>query len=1715
MILGRQIHASEMVCLGQTPSCWNHSIQYEDDYLSPWMAVEQAVFLAWELGIPRITPAFEKERKITKCADRRRISFDENINIQLFNEFCPSTHHIQHEALQQWSEKPWHLHIDKATIRQGKSDPHVLDLWCGKTDLADQVLCRDHRSWNASPQVCVESTFGLFPPLPSGLHTLGMQFSDYDGSTVDMYHQNKTFPDSLSRGPEVAPASLWSKNRMNHEHPNNSKHILPLYDLLFPDSSPQASQTYKKSDFSFDLGITPDELENFLLVDSLEDLRRERIWEEFETSLDPAVQHVLSTIPSWNGQELQSVDIFTDGSYQEQCQAWSCVAIGTSVNEPYFTYIGFLTGNTSGIFSDEEPSSFTAELNALSVAARISIAVNKRIPVHIHADSQTAKDVSFGNVIVHAHPYLGRAVRACFQLAQTDRAVTISHVYAHEGNPWNELADTIAKMCRLGRLEAFHFSPSQILSLAKLEWMWLFGENRHEAYPTFSDGNFTCDNYVAPTKFPWMPTAPSTGKNAFQDPWLVDVKIASYNACTLKVPGKRKVLQQQFRQSQVTLIGIQEGRSKSTAKYEQDGCIVYASAADSKGNYGCEIWIDLKQGIWDTTSMVVVESKPRFVMLVNKTKGHRFAFISGHAPSAHHDDAETWWKQLRQALGRLEPDTHVLACLDANARLFHPGTLVDGSFPFSSCPGAQEFRDILQQHGLAALPRTDPSRVALPSWFHNSNHDDLLASGACLDYVVTTQAWGMGHQTCCDLGNDFETLLKIRDHFPVVHQYRNLLLACQQTKSSTTTRLDVKAMQTPQGKQTCQTIAESIPMPPWQMSATDHMTCINQYLQSSLAQAFPMPKLRSRKAFLSQAALSLVQKCRSCRKHLRHFGKFERATMVTFFFRAWLAVTRAYPQCDYCWKQVSHVANLGTAVLLKNFQSMQAALTKRLKYDQAQCAEKAVTDAYAQGEHVLLRHLRVFSTVKKKQSHVLPALCKVDGTRAISAEEVFQTWENHFREVEHGDYMDIQHVTHGHYLHVQRCQRAWGENHIENDALLPHDVPSRVDFEAALLRSKLNKAPGISGIPSEFFKFSADVVSRKCYPLILKTYLKFDEPLQWQGSLLKAIPKQSVMATDPSQWRQIALLDALGKAVHRLVREKLISGFEHIANPLQFGARPGRPTALAAHTVQLHNALAIQKGTNAATVFLDAKQAFHRVIRDLLWANNWSDAEQEFLAARLRSEPSAAAELVSAIRNTAMLSSAHITSHLQIVLESLFLTTWSTMRPGADAIAVSKTGTRPGDPLADILWSFLFAGFLQDISQELHIHGIGISLPHTDPEQPWIQRNTEHWSCEVLTPTWADDCAICLTHECPWKLLEQVARTVSIAQAKLRHLGVELNLSPGKTEVCFSFRGAGAYTVRKHLQDNFLRLPIGQGYHVHVTTHYKHLGSMQSAQGELRPELTARFSAAKLALKPLLRPIFSNKDLSHATKIRIFTSLVRSRLLLHAAVWSFVKDADRAYFESQVFKLLKLMDRAIFAQKNFHITHDQLIWRLGILPPQDMLRIERLRHLQKLAKFAPPQLWALLHQEDWWLRQVLYDDLPWVVTDMPFYGHKAPLTQDDTHHILLVLRHDAKAWAHHLKTVVKRHALFCERQAEQVDWESKLHAVMSEHGLFVANDGSKHQPQPPGHCVCNQCGKVFASNLALGVHRAKEHRVHSIAFQYAVGTQCFACLKHFAHSYAL
>ena len=75
--------------------------------------------------------------------------------------------------------------------------------------------------------------------------------------------------------------------------------------------------------------------------------------------------------------------------------------------------------------------------------------------------------------------------------------------------------------------------------------------------------------------------------------------------------------------------------------------------------------------------------------------------------------------------------------------------------------------------------------------------------------------------------------------------------------------------------------------------------------------------------------------------------------------------------------------------------------------------------------------------------------------------------------------MDIQHVTHGHYLHVQRCQRAWSENHIENDALLPHDVPSRVDFEAALLRSKLNKSTRHIRVYHQNFSNSALMLSHE------------------------------------------------------------------------------------------------------------------------------------------------------------------------------------------------------------------------------------------------------------------------------------------------------------------------------------------------------------------------------------------------------------------------------------------------------------------------------------------------------------------------------------------------------------------------------------------------------------------------------------------------------------
>ena len=111
-----------------------------------------------------------------------------------------------------------------------------------------------------------------------------------------------------------------------------------------------------------------------------------------------------------------------------------------------------------------------------------------------------------------------------------------------------------------------------------------------------------------------------------------------------------------------------------------------------------------------------------------------------------------------------------------------------------------------------------------------------------------------------------------------------------------------------------------------------------------------------------------------------------------------------------------------------------------------------------------------------------------------------------------------------------------------------------------------------------------------------------------------------------------------------------------------------------------------------------------------------------------------------------------------------------------------------------------------------------------------------------------------------------------------------MNFEKGKTEGVFMFHGPGANQHRTATFDttnqpcvivstpsHILRLRIGASY--------KHLGVRYSMDADLDLEIDTKLAAARQAFEEVPRPVFLNKAIPVEARLKLYHSLVLSRLL--------------------------------------------------------------------------------------------------------------------------------------------------------------------------------------------------------------------------------------------
>ncbi len=159
--------------------------------------------------------------------------------------------------------------------------------------------------------------------------------------------------------------------------------------------------------------------------------------------------------------------------------------------------------------------------------------------------------------------------------------------------------------------------------------------------------------------------------------------------------------------------------------------------------------------------------------------------------------------------------------------------------------------------------------------------------------------------------------------------------------------------------------------------------------------------------------------------------------------------------------------------------------------------------------------------------------------------------------------------------------------------------PSEEELERALGKLKNGKAGGESGIIPEMLKAACE--SSEFFELLTELVEDvWKVSADWCDAVLIPIPKKGDLSRCDN-WRELALLDVVGKVVARILQERLQKVAEDELPESQCGFRKGRSYTDMIFTVRQLVEKSWEHTTKSFFTFIDLKKAYDSVPREAMW----------------------------------------------------------------------------------------------------------------------------------------------------------------------------------------------------------------------------------------------------------------------------------------------------------------------------------------------------------------------------------------------------------------------------------------------------------------------------------------------------------------------------------
>ena len=1427
-------------------------------------------------------------------------------------------------------------------------------------------------------------------------------------------------------------------------------------------------------------------------------------WNQLE--LDVELCNFVDSLPHWNGQHIQRIEFYTDGSFETGSRVGAAViAIAHSQDEKFL--LGALAQTMYG------DHAYTGELCAIVWALVWACQLTHILPATIldqlefafffdcMAAGYQASGWWRGKLHQDWHAIL-RSLMQYLEHRMSPSRIWSQHVYAHTGLLPNELVDRIAKYAS----SLTHINqPIPWLTwfekdnLTALQWIWALDKlNARDPTMPVLKGNTlriplrSQDTQVSAGHDGHQTQSVDLGKDQ-----RFTLRLATANVMTLLdtdssasnlTGGRQLYLMQQFHEASCHIVAIQETRHRRLSQ-NNEWYHVVGHKATPNGQAGIQVWVAKKQRFGSATislqQILVVFSDENTLILKIKLPGKTFVVIAGHAPhsSRPHAESVNFWKTITAHVNRACRGLPLFFLGDTNA---HVGSAVSAAIGSHGAvqengPG-QTFHDWMLTHQLFAPATFEQHHTGSHATFSSIRGQH----GHRLDYVGLPLEWFNSHaitwtSDTIDLG------LARDDHYAVcvdvpftVRQQHQVKQRGQRTIDAVHAAHWATSWEGQSMLQTCLT------SPSWDTSVHEQAALLSQQVHQAIPSSLHKQKQSFRKRHLLPQTQALIRTKQDLFKRLKFLQASERQLYLQVVFLTWKSDRQSSrsPSRTMTWEQTEKQLDVQIACVTHEYQAVAPLVQQAVRKDDATFLQNLAIQAGSTHSQEGLQGLW------KQIQHILP---KNKAKRDRQQVDLDQAMLRHFSELEAGKTITWDQL-------LQRCLQRNQETNLERQSLdiQLDELPSLWQTEQLCLKQKAGKCPGLDHIPGELCSHGATAIAPALHNLLMKVVAQGAEPLEFKGGRLCTIYKGKGSKLEPSKYRGILLADVFAKIFHSWTRTQLLPTFQQRARPGQLGGRPSQQTATATHLLRLHAWNGRQLHLTTGVLFIDVRAAFHHMLRDLVFGirDPMSAAElSTFLDPNHHDIPAIAEGIRQAVHD----GSHDIKPLLQFILADIHQQTWFQMTTSDNDRCYVETsrGTRPGSPLADVGFNLLFAKVMAKVEEGLH------SIQNYDSGMTAA-------GLEFYPIAWMDDLAIPLTAEDAGQMPKLMTDVLSLVHDVFTSFGLTVNMDQGKTEAVLMFRGQGADAQRLRLFDQPAVPTLIASTETHVlslrvASSYKHLGARYTMDSDIEFEVNARLGAARSAFHELKKPVFLNRHIAVPGRIQLLHSLIFSRLLYGCATRADMPQACLKRVESQIMKLYRsVIDNGFW--KDETLRSDGSLRAEFELPTFRLLWAKtRLVYFQHFAGLSTGIYKEAVLQEYQRGRGWLFEveaDLTWMheLVDLPFAW---PPSQPIDWPVIFDHVATSTTWKKLVRKAFWRHL-----KRESVAWQTEdlqLSILRELEGQGLHLDPDDNLP-PPREFPCDLCDRVFDAPQKLAVHKLKSHQIESDERAFIQSTVCPGCL---------